>query len=74
MTQFLGSVKITNKIQAEVNGGWGKERRCLEFGSRNAEKKKAEGGRIEVGSRTRRRPIRQDYAAAKDAASGLSEL
>jgi hypothetical protein len=28
----------------------------------------------EFGSRTRRRPIRQDYAAAKDAASGLSEL
>jgi hypothetical protein len=45
-----------------------------EVGMRNAEKKKAEGGRIEVGSRTRRRPIRQDYAAAKDAASGLSEL
>jgi hypothetical protein len=26
--------------------------------------------RTEVGSRTRRRPIGQDYAAAKDAASG----
>jgi hypothetical protein len=45
--------------------------RNSECGMRN-EKKKTEKQECEI--RTRRRPIRRDYAAAKDAASGLSEL
>ena len=32
------------------------------------------GRQLEFGIGTRRRPIGRDYAAAKDAASGLSEL
>jgi hypothetical protein len=31
------------------------------------------GQRTEIGSRTRRRPIRRDYAAAKDAEVGSKE-
>ena len=51
----------------------------MEVGNGNLERKKVgswEGekvGEMEVGSRTRRRPIGQDYAAAKDAEGGKKE-
>ena len=46
----------------------GQRLRNSELGMRNAERK--DGELLELGIRTRRRPIGQDYAVAKDAASG----
>jgi hypothetical protein len=49
----------------------------FEFGSRNAEvgkKRQKTQMNLKGGSRTRRRPIEQDYAAAKDAEGGKGRM